>query len=286
MLPADVLHQAAPGTQIIVVPQPLLQVQGQGVEVAQAFAAPEKPPTKTPPDKELSPDEEREAFKPIVGDVKASLDDLKSDILRFYGSAFSYDGSPIEDRINALQQSHWRSHPPLGGDESQRYPFLPRRHRGGDTAQVESVDMSKPVSGSRTPQGQRPGQGVGAGGWVGSDAEKTEGTPLTEFGDVIQDIEGKILTINKRLHAADDTVDEALYNPSLRTSVYHNRPQKITASVSREHAKHFVELYSSLRAQAQHNDRRIRALQGKINLLTRTSRHGFKNSMQEFRDAS
>lgn len=79
-----------------------------------------------PEEEVLQSNTQLKPFDPTIGDVKMTLDDLKSFVLHYYAKLYQNEGESVDERLDAIQQYHYPSPFPISGAQRRPTPEQPR----------------------------------------------------------------------------------------------------------------------------------------------------------------
>lgn len=171
VLPAS--EHGASGSRVVLLGQQQAQLPGVNINVPAppqppklpqplygGGVLPEAPPRLIPAGERFvlpsgaPPDADRHSpCEPLIGDVKATLDDLKASVVSYYSNLYKEGGS-IADRLERLSQHFYASPFPLNGNEPAvtAYGSLKHPEIGLNNPASRYIPLNEAADGHRRPQ--------------------------------------------------------------------------------------------------------------------------------------
>lgn len=226
---------------------------------------------------------------PVIGDVKMTLDDLKSSVLSYYSQLYAAEGRSIDEKLDYIQQYHYPSVYPIGGLRQEQVDDLNRQtvdhkssfkqahrdtpsniHVSKDSNFVGSLNRPRAEHDVKIPE--LPANLVNKGVEFGlPPSSRTHGISdlVTDLKAGVSDASQKLDNIATRL--SNETDDPARRGFSYRNVPHYKRRPYFGGQTEME--DHMLQLYSDLFSQVKFNERKIRALRHRLDQMRISRRH-------------
>lgn len=198
------------------------------------------------------------SFEPLVGDVKLTLDDLKSSILRYYSHLYQAEGQTIDEKLHYLQRNYYPSPYPIEGARPSSVALPVDREPSNVTNTIdEGLCERDPL-----PSNQQ----VDSTGWP-SHCHTVESTPQVLFGPNFLGALYPVKAPFPEELAKERLQHDGLIQPASGTSPYSLKPQMDESPSLRLSPRHGIaEVISEIKRDA---DSVTRRLVGMTDLISR-----------------